>query len=101
VTHVDLGRDRGDAITVGTIDSMSQWFRGSETNRRATSSCPAPECCHEPSADTTARWDGVAWPSARDHSRFVSGLPTDTVVFSSHPGVDLIDVYTFLDGREN
>jgi hypothetical protein len=39
----------------------------------------------------------MAWPSARDHSHFVSGLPTDTVVFSPHPGVDLPDVYSFLD----
>jgi hypothetical protein len=27
----------------------------------------------------------------------VSGLPTDTVEFNPHPGVELIDVYAFLD----
>jgi hypothetical protein len=40
------------------------------------------------------------WPSARDHSHFVSGLPTDTVVFDPFPGVDLVDVYGFLDRHE-
>ncbi len=99
VTHIDLERDRGDAITLGTIDEMSHWFRGSDTNRRAVSSCPDPTCCRQPPEDAISRWDGNAWPSARDHSRFVSGLPTDTVVFSSHPGVELTDVYSFLDRR--
>jgi transcriptional regulator with XRE-family HTH domain/predicted transcriptional regulator len=101
VTHIDLDRDRerGDAITVGTIDPMAHWFRGSDTTHHAVSSCPDPACCQQPSRDAAARWDGVTWPSARDHSRFVSGLPTDTVEFSPHPGVDLIDVYAFLDRR--
>lgn len=97
VTHIDLGRDRGDAITIGTVDSMSHWFRGSDTTRRAVSTCPDPSCCRRPPDDAMARWEGHAWPSARDHSGFVSGLPTDTVVFSPYPGVDLIDVYAFLD----
>jgi hypothetical protein len=95
-THIDLDRDRGDAITLGTIDSMSHWFRGSDTARRSVSGCPDPSCCHRPPAEIVERWGGVAWPSARDHSGFVSGLPTDTVVFSPYPGVDLIDVYEFL-----
>jgi hypothetical protein len=97
VTHVDLDRNQGDAITFGTTDAMSHWFRGSDTTRRATSTCPDPSCCHQPDQDAASRWDNTAWPSARDHSQFVSGLPTDTVTFDPHPGVDLIDVYTFLD----
>jgi hypothetical protein len=97
VTHIDLARERGDAITVGTVESMAHWFRGSDTKRRSVSSCPDPACCRQPSPDLVRRWEGWAWPSARDHSHFVSGLPTDTVVFNSHPGVDLTDVYSFLD----
>jgi predicted transcriptional regulator len=97
VTHIALDRDRGDAITIGTVDSMSHWFRGSGTARRAVSTCPDPACCHRPPVDAVARWDGLAWPSARDHSGFVSGLPTDTVVFNPYPGVELTDVYSFLD----
>lgn len=97
VTHLDLERD--DAITLGTTDEMSHWFLGSETNRREVSTCPDPACCRQPPEDAILRWAGRAWPSARDHSRFVSGLPTDTVVFSTNPGVDLTDVYTFLDAH--
>jgi transcriptional regulator with XRE-family HTH domain len=97
VTHIDLDRERGDAITVGTTEAMAHWFRGSDTRRRATSTCPDPACCRQPPPSAVERWEGVAWPSARDHSHFVSGLPTDTVVFSPHPGVDLTDVYSFLD----
>jgi len=97
VTHIDLDRVRGDAITFGTVESEAKWFRGSDTTRRAKSSCPDPYCCRRPPRDAVERWEGVAWPSARDHSHFVSGLPTDTVVFSPFPGVDLTDVYSFLD----
>jgi XRE family transcriptional regulator, fatty acid utilization regulator len=96
-THIDLDRDRGDAVTIGTAEDSAHWFRGSDTSRRAKSSCPDPACCRQPSTDAVGRWEGVAWPSARDHSHFVSGLPTDTVVFSAFPGVDLTDVYSFLD----
>jgi predicted transcriptional regulator/DNA-binding XRE family transcriptional regulator len=96
-THIDLDRDRGDAITIGTAEGSAHWFRGSDTSRRAKSSCPDPACCRRPAANAIGRWEGVAWPSARDHSHFVSGLPTDTVVFSAFPGVDLTDVYSFLD----
>jgi hypothetical protein len=39
----------------------------------------------------------MVWPSSRDRSHFVSGLPTDTVAFTPHPGVDLTDIYAFLD----
>jgi XRE family transcriptional regulator, fatty acid utilization regulator len=97
VTHIDIDRDRGDAITIGTNEEWARWFRGSDTSRRAVSTCPDPACCRQPAPDAVARWEGVAWPSARDHSHFVSGLPTDTVVFSPHPGVALTDVYAFLD----
>ncbi|HMC41193.1 MAG TPA: ImmA/IrrE family metallo-endopeptidase, partial [Acidimicrobiales bacterium] len=97
VTHIDIDRERGDAITVGTTEEAARWFRGSDTTRRARSTCPDPACCRQPAPDAVDRWEGVAWPSARDHSHFVSGLPTDTVVFSPHPGVALTDVFSFLD----
>jgi predicted transcriptional regulator/transcriptional regulator with XRE-family HTH domain len=96
-THLGVERDRGDAVTVGTVADSAHWFRGSDTTRRQQSSCPDPACCRRPPVEPERRWKGVAWPSARDHSHFVSGLPTDTVVFSPHPGVDLTDVYEFLD----
>ncbi len=95
-THIAIDRD-GDAITIGTRETEARWFRGSDTRRRAASTCPDPGCCRRPAPGALKRWSGVAWPSARDHSHFVSGLPTDTVVFSPHPGVDLSEVYAFLD----
>ena len=96
-THIGVEQDRGTSVTVGTREEEAHWFRGSDTTRRTVSRCPDPECCRRPRSDAVKRWEGVAWPSARDHSHFVSGLPTDTVVFSPHPGVDLTDVYSFLD----
>lgn len=96
-THIGVEQARGDAITIGTREEEAHWFRGSETTRRAISRCPDPDCCRRPPAEVVKRWEGVAWPSARDHSHFVSGLPTDTVVFNPYPGVDLTDVYSFLD----
>ncbi|MGH9116196.1 MAG: helix-turn-helix domain-containing protein [Acidimicrobiales bacterium] len=96
-THIGVEQEWGDAITIGTVTEAAHWFRGSDTPRRQVSRCPDPSCCNRPPADAVRRWEGVAWPSARDRSHFVSGLPTDTVVFSPHPGVDLTDVYSFLD----
>jgi predicted transcriptional regulator/transcriptional regulator with XRE-family HTH domain len=96
-THIGVERERGDAVTVGTVASAAHWFRGSDTTRHAVSRCPDPSCCRQPPDEGVGRWEGLAWPSARDYSHFVSGLPTDTVVFSPHPGVELIDVYSFLD----
>jgi predicted transcriptional regulator/transcriptional regulator with XRE-family HTH domain len=96
-THIGVEQDRGTAVTFGTRDTQAHWFRGSESSRRTLSRCPDPACCRQPPAEAVRRWEGVAWPSARDHSHFVSGLPTDTVVFSPHPGVDLSEVYGFLD----
>jgi XRE family transcriptional regulator, fatty acid utilization regulator len=99
VTRIDLDHDHGDAVTVGTVEPAAHWFRGSDTKRRAVSTCPDPACCRRPAPDAVARWEKVAWPSARDHSYFVSGLPTDAVTFSPHIGIDLSDVYGFLDRR--
>jgi XRE family transcriptional regulator, fatty acid utilization regulator len=99
-THIEIANDFGDAITVGTLSGHARYFRGSETTRRARSRCPDPSCCTEPPAEQRRKWDGAAVSSARDRSQFVSGLPTDTVVFSAQPGVDLFEVYAFLDRHE-
>ncbi len=97
VTHIEVDPGRGDAVTVGTASDHAHWFRGSDTSRRQVSRCPDPSCCRAPAPDAVRRWSGAAWPSARDHSHFVSGLPTDTVTFNPFPGVELTDVYAFLD----
>jgi XRE family transcriptional regulator, fatty acid utilization regulator len=92
VAHVDPGRERGMAITLGTGYANSRWFRGRDTTRRMVSRCPDGDCCQRPPASLTARWEGMAWPSARAHSHILSALPT-----GSFPGVDEADVYDFLD----
>ena len=77
---------------------MSHWFRGSDTSRHCRLQLPGPRVlpaspgrCAQPAG--RAR---TGHPRATT-ARFVSGLPTDTVVFNPYPGVDLIDVYAFLD----
>jgi hypothetical protein len=89
---IDSGRERGFAITLGAPYEHSRWFRGRDTTRRMKSSCPDGECCQRPPAGLAARWEGMAWPSARAHSHVLLALPS-----GSFPGVDETDVFEFLD----
>src|SRR6266487_1361678 len=91
-SHVDPGRDRRFAITLGTTYEHSRWFRGRDAVTRMSSRCPDGDCCQRPPAALATRWGGMAWPSARAHSHILSALPT-----GSFPGVDETDVYEFLD----
>ncbi|HET9895869.1 MAG TPA: helix-turn-helix domain-containing protein [Streptosporangiaceae bacterium] len=95
VACVDPGSERGFAITLGVRFDDARWFRGRDTTRRTKSTCPDPACCLRPPARLAARWDGMAWPSARAHSHILSALP-----FGSFPGVDEADIYTFLERHE-
>lgn len=99
VTYVEADRSPPHAITVGTDARQARYFRGSDTPRRTVSSCPDPACCREPHPSQRQRWSTVAWPSARDRSHIVSGLPAAREPFSRFPGVDLVEVYSFLDRR--
>ena len=89
---IDSGRERGFAITLGAPYEHSRWFRGRDTTVRMRSSCPDPSCCQRPPAALSARWEGLAWPSARAHSHVLLALPS-----GAFPGVDEADVYEFLD----
>lgn len=80
------------SITVGVPFDDARWFRGRETQKRATSTCPDAACCRRPDAAVTARWEGKAWPSARVHMQMFSPLPS-----GAFPGVDDGEVYAFLD----
>jgi predicted transcriptional regulator len=95
VSHVDQGRERGFAITLGVQYEHSRWFRGRETATRRASRCPDGDCCQRPPAALAGRWEGMAWPSARAHSHILSALPS-----GSFPGVDETDVYEFLDRHD-
>ena len=99
VTYVETDRTVPHAITVGTDARQARFFRGSDTSRHTVSTCPDPLCCREPHPSQRQRWSTVAWPSARDRSHIVSGLPAAQEPFSRFPGVDLVEVYSFLDRR--
>ncbi len=43
------------------------------------------------------RWEGVAWPSASERSFVLTALPPAGREFSPFPGIDLVDVYRFLE----
>ncbi len=96
VAFVDPGPERDFAITLGVPFEHSRWFRGRETTKRVSSACPDGECCQRPPARLAARWDGLAWPSARVHSHILSALPR-----GAFPGVDEADVYAFLEQHEH
>ena len=50
--------------------------------------------------EMVGRWDGVAWPSAAERSFVLTALPPAYRDFTPFPGVDLLEVYRFLD-RQN
>jgi hypothetical protein len=43
------------------------------------------------------RWERVAWPSASERSFVLTALPPAGREFSPFPGIDLVDVYRFLE----
>jgi predicted transcriptional regulator/transcriptional regulator with XRE-family HTH domain len=95
MAQVDAGPQRDFAITLGVPYEDSRWFRDRETTRRLASACPDADCCQRPPAALAARWDGMAWPSARAHSHVLLALPA-----GSFPGVDEADVFEFLERHE-
>ncbi len=81
------------SVSVGTPFVHVKWFRGRDTAVRRASTCPDPSCCRKPPAELAERWKD-AWPSARLHSSLLAAMPTGTFT-----GVDLTEVYEFLDGH--
>lgn len=91
-THVEADRSPHHAVTVGAGFDDAQYFRGRDTELRTVSGCPDGECCRVASAELTAKWDGYVWPSTKAHSHVLAALPA-----GSFPGVDITEVYEFLD----
>ncbi len=91
-THVEAGREPMSAITVGAAFDDAQFFRGRQTNRHSVSKCPDPSCCRNPAGELASRWEGWAWPSVRPNSHVLAAMPVETI-----PGVDLTELYEFLD----
>lgn len=92
-TYIEDASKNPYAISVGTTSELASHFRGGDTIRRveARSSATAPD------PDLIARWEDVAWPSAAQRSHVLTALPPSSREFSPFPGVDLVDVYRFLD----
>ncbi|SEB96195.1 Predicted transcriptional regulator [Paramicrobacterium humi] len=80
------------SISVGVPFDDAKWFRGRETQRRATSRCPDESCCRRPSTELDEKWRARSWPSARLHTQVLAPLPS-----GRFPGVDDNEVYAFLD----
>lgn len=91
-THVEAGRSPLSAVTVGARFEEAKYFRGRDTDRHSQSLCPDGDCCRRPNADAASRWDGQVWPSPRIQSHVLAALPVGTF-----PGVDLPEIYEFLD----
>lgn len=83
------------AITVGSSQEFAKYFRGSETTRRIDSTAEA----LEPDPQLARRYESAAWPSAAERSHVLAALPAANREFSVFPGVDIIEVYEFLDRK--
>ena len=96
ITYIETENDRNPyAITLGTTAQHAAHFRGSETLRREH----ARSRDVQPDPRLVSEWEGVAWPSAAERSHVLSALPPSQRSFVPFPGIDLLDVYRFLDRR--
>ncbi|MDR2114334.1 MAG: helix-turn-helix domain-containing protein [Bifidobacteriaceae bacterium] len=93
--HLKQAKDGLFSVSVGCSFDDAKWFAGGVTRIRLRSDCPDPACCQTPPTDLAAEWEGFAWPAARPHSSVLAAMPT-----GAFPGVDLTDVYEFLERRE-
>lgn len=93
-TYIETETSRSPhAISLGTPSSYADRFRGSNTLRREY----AREREIEPDPLLVEQWAAHAWPSSAERSHVLSALPPSQRGFSPFPGVDLIDVYRFLE----
>ena len=96
-TYVENSNERTPyAVTLGCHSKDARWFRGSDTSRRLNARSEDAAA----SPEIIRRWEGIAWPSAAERSFVLTALPPASRDFTPFPGVDLIDVYRFLE-RQN
>ncbi|MDR1825548.1 MAG: helix-turn-helix domain-containing protein [Bifidobacteriaceae bacterium] len=91
-SHIKRAKDGVFSVSVGCRFDDARFFLGRDTRHRMRSGCPDPNCCQLPPPDLEAEWKAAAWPSARPHSSVLTAMPA-----GAFPGVDLTDVYEFLD----
>ncbi len=94
-THLEVDGEPPHAITVGTRFEDARFFRGSDTDRHTTSNCPDGECCRRPPGALAEQWAGLSWPSARAAALNPLGVPSGSL-----PGVDLTEIYEFLESMD-
>ena len=96
ITYIETENDRNPcAITLGTTAQHARYFRGAETLRRSH----ARRSDIQPDPELARVWADVAWPSAAERSHVLSALPASQRSFVPFPGIDLLDVYRFLERR--
>ncbi|MDR2347914.1 MAG: helix-turn-helix domain-containing protein [Bifidobacteriaceae bacterium] len=91
-SHLKTATDGVFSVSVGCRLEDAKWFAGRDAQVRLRSDCPDPACCPVPPPDLAEEWQGWAWPAARPHSSVLAAMPT-----GAFPGVDLTDVYEFLE----
>jgi len=97
VTFIETQTDRVPyAISLGTSLRYAKYFRGSDTLLREFARSRE----IEPDPKLVERWQNRAWPSAAERSHVLSALPPSDQLFSPFPGIDLTDVYRFLDRQQ-
>ncbi|GJM37192.1 MAG: DNA-binding protein [Acidimicrobiales bacterium] len=93
-TYIETETERSPhAISLGTTAAHASAFRGADTLRREFARGRE----IEPDPQLMEEWEDVAWPSAAERSHVLSALPPSDRQFSPFPGIDLLDVYRFLE----
>ena len=96
ITYIETETDRSPhAISLGTPSTYAGYFRGHDTLRREY----ARSTDIEPETRLVEEWRDIAWPSAAERSHVLSAMPPSDRPFTPFPGIDLLDVYRFLDRR--
>jgi predicted transcriptional regulator len=94
--HLKQTRDGLFSVSTGCRAEDAKWFLDGDSQIRLRSDCPDRSCCQVPPAALADEWSGWAWPSARPHSSVLAAMPA-----GAFPGVDLTDVYEFLERQPN
>lgn len=92
-TYIEDAANNPYAVSVGTTSKLATHFRGGDTIRKLD----ARSLRNAPDPELVERWENTAWPSASQRSQVLTALPQSSGEFSPFPGVDLVDVYRFLD----
>ncbi len=93
-TYIETETDRHPySVTLGVPTAYAHRFRGSNTLRREFARSGE----IEPDPVLVQEWANYAWPSAAERSHVLSALPPSRREFSPFPGIDLLDVYRFLE----